>query len=113
MKRLTTIVLAVLMLCLQAFSGTVAYGAEEEDNIQIWDRKIIQGNPPISQNEKFVYKLTLQNKNNTDDLHDIVIDIDSTSSFYYYGATASIDEIKKKEPELRHSTWCIQVREIN
>ena len=35
MKRLTTIVLAVLMLCLQAFSGTVAYGANEDNPIEI------------------------------------------------------------------------------
>ena len=67
MKKLTTIALAVLILCLQVFSCVAVYAAE--DNILIWDRGIIRGNPPISQNETFVYKLKLKNKNETKDVN--------------------------------------------
>ena len=81
MKRLT-VLLAVLMLCLQVFSGTVAYGATIEDNISILNHDIVENITSIHKGDQFTVTVTLKNLSISDALSDINVTVDSTSSFY-------------------------------
>ncbi len=79
--RKLTILLAVLMLFLQVFSGTVAYAAEG-DNIFVLGYEIVSGDAPITEGEAFTIKLRVMNRQGENTLSDIFVNVDTTSSFY-------------------------------
>lgn len=94
MKKLTTIVLAVLILCLQVFSCTVAYGSDGDIRIMACEPAT---NSPIHKDD--VVEMGLVIKNETDkDMTDIEIIIKEAS---FSGWTSDqgprIAELKSKE----------------
>ncbi len=80
--RKLTVLLAVLMLCLQVFSGTIAYAAPGDDNITILNHSIGGGRTSINKDETFTLSLTLKNMDDLNALSGIYVTIDSSSSFY-------------------------------
>ena len=108
MKKLTTITLAVLILCLQVFSCTVAYGAESGggtattvetgDNIKIEGYRVVDNKPKIFEGDPFELSVGISCKKDGVVLQNIDVDIDQSSSFYGYPTYTSfyhLDSITK------------------
>lgn len=78
--RKLTILLVVLMLCLQVFSGTVAYGATLVGNHIIQLTKSIDGTPSYVGDDFGVF-LEFDN-NSGSNMENVYLSIDSSSDFY-------------------------------
>ncbi len=90
--RKLTVFLAALMLCLQVFSGTVAYGAGDE-NITIQRYGINKAS--LSEGDSFL--MTIYYKNDSGGtLSDVVVKVNSTSSFA--GKTANSVSVGSLNP---------------
>jgi len=76
--RKLTVVLITLMLCLQVFSGTVAYGAVE-DNILV--TSYVTNKTSIYKGDSFTITLKCDNKTTTA-FSDVFVSISESSSFY-------------------------------
>jgi len=99
MKKLTTIVLAVLILCLQVFSCTVAYGANGDGNA-IYIKSYTAGRASVNKDESVTIGLVLENTSDNE-LTDIKIEVDGSSSFssVYSGERKVLDKIAAKDTE--------------
>ena len=99
MKKLTTIVLAVLILCLQVFSCTVAYGADDDGNA-IYIKSYTAGRASVNKDESVTIGLVLENTSDNE-LTDIKIEVDGSSSFssVYSGERKVLDKIAAKDTE--------------
>ena len=99
MKKLTTIALAVLILCLQVFSCTVAYGANGDGNA-IYIKSYTAGRASVNKDESVTIGLVLENTSDNE-LTDIKIEVDGSSSFtgVYSGARKVLDKIDANDTE--------------
>lgn len=97
MKKLTTIALAVLILCLQVFSCTVAYGSDEDEDNPIEILGCTPNKSQIYKDDVVEMGLVIQNKTDKD-MTDIEIIIKEAS---FSGWTSDqgprIAELKSKE----------------
>jgi hypothetical protein len=78
MKRLVVFCM-ILMLCLQAFSGTVAYGATKVDNIDVVGYSINKSS--VEEDDECKIRLKCTNKSTTSKLENINATVDSSSDF--------------------------------
>ena len=115
MKKLTTITLAVLILCLQVFSCTVAYGAESGggtattvetgDNIKIEGYRVVDNKPKIFEGDPFELSVSINCKKDGVELQNIDVDIDQSSSFYGYPTYTSFYHLASIKKAINHSHW--------
>ncbi len=97
--RKLTIVLAVLMLFLQVFSCTVAYGSDEDEDA-IYIRSHTAKRAIVNKDEPVTIGLVLENTS-SNVLTDIKIEVDGSSSFtgVYSGARKVLDKIDANDTE--------------
>lgn len=105
MRKLTVLTM-VLVLCLQVFSGTFAYGAEEEQGNNIWIDSY-RAPSSIYEGDSFEFNITIRNRA-LYRLDSLYVDIDQSSDFYadptyknYFSGSIEANETKRFDSDYK------------